>query len=127
MAGSITVTNADAGSGVTKYSIAWTSDASGAVSGDNFEIRRGRLLQAKFVPGTTTAQPTDLYDVVVRDADGADVLQGQGANLSNSIPSYVSAAWGSGAPLYLEGQALYPVVAGAGNAKSGTIILFVGP
>lgn len=47
MAGSITLTTADLGGGVTKYSIAWTSDASGNVNGTPIALKRGRLLQVK--------------------------------------------------------------------------------
>lgn len=123
MAGSIATTVADVGGGCTRYPIAWTSDASGNVSGDSFPIKFGGLLQAKFVPGTSGVQPTDQYDVVVNDADGVDVLRGAGANLSNSAGSYSTPV--NNAPvLFLEAQTLYPVVSNAGNAKSGTIILY---
>lgn len=124
MAGSIASTASDIGQGVTKYVIVWTSDASGAVNASPFDVKRGKLLQAKFLPGTSGLQPTDQYDVTLADADGVDVLQSAGANLSNANGSI---AISSARPLELEAGALTPTVSNAGNAKSGSIILYVGP
>lgn len=123
MAGSITATAADIGGSITKYTIVWTSDASGNVSANTVAVRRGRLLQAKFAPGAGGSQPTDLYDVTVADGDGVDVLAGAGANLSNANASIVAPT----APLLLDAGNLTPTVVNAGNAKSGTIALYVGP
>jgi hypothetical protein len=129
MAGSIVVTSADLGGGVAKYSVAWTSDAAGAVSGNSFNVKRGRILQAKFVPGSGGTQPTDLYDVTLLDADSVDLLNGMGANRSNAASSILPALSGGGETMtqiaFFEGGAVTPVVAGAGNAKTGTLILIV--
>lgn len=122
-AGTLTVTTTDLGSSVTKYSAAWVSDAGGNVSGNPFDVRRGRLYQAKFVPNTGGTVPTDAYDLTLLDADSADLLVGNGANLSATV-----AAWYSPAnPIHLEGGAITPVIANAGNAKGGTLVLIVGP
>lgn len=121
--GSIVVTATDIGGGYTKYSVAWTSDASGNVSGTSFDVKRGLQRQRKFIPGAGGTQPTDAYDVTVTDPDGADILVGSGANLSNA-----TATWSvPSSPPFFEAQAVTPVVANAGNAKTGTIVLFVGP
>lgn len=123
MAGSIVVTTSDIGGGVTKYSVAWLSDAAGAVSGNSFDVKRGRLLQTKFVPDGGGTAPTNLYDVTLTDADGADLLVGNGADKSSTV-----AAWYTPTnPIILEGGAVTPVLANAGNAKGGTLVLIVGP
>jgi hypothetical protein len=121
--GTVTVTTSDLGNGVTKYSAAWVSDAAGVVSGTSFDVRRGRLLQAKFIPSTGGTVPTNLYDVTLTDADGADVLIANGADKSATVASWYSPT----NPIQLEGGPLTPVIANAGNAKGGTLVLMVGP
>jgi hypothetical protein len=123
MAGSIVVTTSDIGGGVTKYSVAWTSSAGGVVSVTSFDAKRGHLMQAKFIPSGGGTVPTDQYDLTLVDADGADVLVSNGANLSATVASWYSPA----NPVYFEGGALIPTIANAGNAKVGTLVLLVGP
>jgi hypothetical protein len=121
-AGTLTVTTADLGGGVTRYTLAWTSTAGGAVSSNAFSVKRGDLIQAKFVPGSPT--PSNLYDVTLVDQDGFDVLDGLGANLSNTSPSVIA---GPTPPIgFVDGtQTLDLVVANAGSAKAGTVTLWV--
>jgi hypothetical protein len=120
-AGSIVVTTSDVGSGYTKYSVAWTSDAIGNVSGNSFSVRRGRIANAKYIPGSGGAAPTDLYDMTMVDGDGADVLVGGGANLSATVPTI------SIPNVIVEAGSLTPTIANAGNAASGTVVLYIGP
>ena len=119
MASSIVVTVSDIGRGITEYSIAWTSDSSGNVGGSTFPIKTGRLLQSKFIPGVTA--PTDQYDVTLIDADGADLLLGAGANQSATVPAFVAPA----NPVMIIGGNVTPTIANAGNAKGGTLNLYV--
>jgi hypothetical protein len=126
MAGTISVSAAEIVGKATRYTVQWTSDSSGAVSGNSFDVKGGGLLQLKFIPGSGGTQPTDAYDVVINDADGIDVLRGGGANLSNAVGSYSTPP--DGAPvLLLEAGPLTPVISNAGNAKSGTIVLYFWP
>jgi len=126
MAGSITVTTTDLGRGVTKYSIAWVSGAGGDVSGNAFTVKTGELRQVKFVPDGGGTAPTDLYDVTVTDANGVDILGGTGANLSSTTAAIKIPVFGFQTDrLLLETGDLTPTVAAAGNAKGGTIILYV--
>ncbi len=104
-------------------SIAWTSSAGGAVSGNPFAIGAGKIQQVAFIPNLAGTQPTDLYDVTMVDGNGGgDYLAGKGANLSNAAASIgVQAAplsWPMGGTLDL-------VVANAGNAKTGTVVILV--
>ena len=123
-AGTVVVTTSDVGHGVTKYSIDWTSDAAGAVSGNAFAVTAGTIFQVEYTPDAAGTQPTDLYDATLVYANGLDLLQGSGANLSN-VTAY--------GPVM---QALYfhdgtrtvdLVIANAGNAKGGTVVIWVGP
>ena len=138
MAGSITVTSSGVtgGAGVRKYSVAWTSDASGAVSGNTVEIGAGTIIAVEFTPGSGGVQPTDLYDVTFTDAEGVNMFDAGdgtsiGANLSNATASHKVPFVGGGAVTYvrqwLHGGDYTPVVAAAGNAKQGQIDVYVAP
>lgn len=126
MAGSITVTTSQAGS-LVKYSIAWLCTAGGAVSANTFSVTAGELVQVGFVPDSGGTQPTDLYDVTLTDPNGIDILGGTGANLSNATASVAVPAVSTYFRRTLEAGAYTPVVANAGNAKGGTIVLLLRP
>lgn len=125
MAGSITVTTSEVSKNVTKYSVAWLSDASGAVSGNTFAVHAGELLQVRYVPDGGGTQPSDLYDMTMTDANSIDVLTGTGANLSNATSTVAVPAVSTYFKRILEAGNLTPVLANAGNAKGGTVTLLV--
>jgi hypothetical protein len=133
VAGSITVTTADLGSGYTKYTMAWVCSAGGAVAENPVTFKRGHIHQVKFVPDAGGTQPTDLYDVTLLDAisGGVDYLTGIGADLSNANRKIGVPQVGDGTTalqrVFVEGGDLYPTVASAGNAKGGTIVVVMGP
>lgn len=139
MAGSVTLTSTkvDSSGGVSKVSLAWTSDASGNVSGNSLTIAPGSIVAVEFIPGTGGTQPTDAYDVDFLDAggesmfsDGASSPASIGANLSNSTSSHrVPFIYGAAGTTYvrtwLHGGAGYQLtVSGAGNAKTGTVNIY---
>lgn len=121
-AGSVVVTTTRLTVSKVQYSVVWTSDVSGAVSGNAFEVTKGELQQVEFAPGTGGTQPTDLYDVTLVSGNGNDLLRGSGANLSNTLtPGFTySPRW------FHRGGTLDLVVANAGNAKTGTVIFVMG-
>jgi hypothetical protein len=121
--GTVTVTKTRLNAHFEQVSIAWTCDASGNVSGNAFAVGVAALWQAKFIPGSGGTQPTNLYDVTVNDANGCDMAAGKGANLSNATAS-IGVQSG---PLSIVSGTLDLVVANAGNAKQGTVVLLVGP
>lgn len=138
MAGSITVTTSlvENSGGVTKYSVAWLSDAAGAVSGNTFSMSPGSIVVVEFIPDSGGTQPTDLYDVTLTDSEGVNMLDDGagtsiGANLSNATSSHKVPFIGGSATTYartwLHGGLYTPVVAAAGNAKGGTIVIYVSP
>jgi hypothetical protein len=124
-AGTVTKTAAvAAGSGsLTRYTFTWLSNGSGDVSGDTTTIilSDGDVVRLELVPNSAGTQPSDQYDVTLLDARGVDVLGGLGANLSNA-----SAVMVTDTGLVVDrGEALQLVVANAGSAKGGTLILWV--
>jgi hypothetical protein len=125
MAGSIAVTKTDLGGSLTKYAVAWTSDASGNVNGSTFDIKRGRIYDVKFVAGSPT--PTTGYVITLLDSDGADLLAGAGSAVTTPGASYGAAAK-SNFPVFCEGfAAVTPTVTGAGATTQGTLNIYVGP
>jgi hypothetical protein len=137
MAGSITVTTSKVASsgGVRQYSIAWTSDASGDVNGNTFTMGPGSIASVEFTPSAVAA-PTAAYDVTMLDAEGVNAFDDGagasiGANLSATASShkvpFVGGASSTFVRMWLQGGLYEPVVAAAGNAKQGTINIFVAP
>lgn len=131
-AGTLTCARSDVNAGLSasggfifsQYSCAWTSTAGGAVSGNAFAIRAGYLESIRFVPGTTT--PSDLYDVTLVDSDGTvssgDLLSGTGADRSNATSSVLT----FDPPIFMDGtRTLDVVIANAGNAKTGRVVILV--
>lgn len=104
-----------------RYSLAWVSDASGAVNANPQTFRVGQLTQIKFIPDGGGTVPTTLYDVTLVDANGIDYLGGTGANLSATVSTQVRVA----APLLYDGvSTLDLVVTNAGVSKGGTVQLW---
>lgn len=135
MAGSVVATQTPLGVGVTKYALAWTSDAAGAVSANPVTLPPGTIILVEFVPGAAT--PTDLYDVTMTDDLGVNVFGDGGAGTSIGdnclaaaatarVPLVVGAA-NLFARRWLHGGAYTLVVAAAGNTKTGTVNIYVAP
>lgn len=132
MAGTVTVTDQKLRS-CRRISLAWTSDASGDVNGTATDYISGMIARVVFVPGTGGSEPTNLYDVTLRaySSDGIDLLAGQGANLANNANTHVcpgvplkDGTTTSVTPIFVD-DTLELVVANAGNAKSGTVVLYI--
>lgn len=123
------VDRGSANSLVRRIVVAWTSDSSGNASGSVYV--NGVILRAAFKPGSGGNQPTNGYAMTLTDYAGLDVLAGQGASLSNASASHKAplAAATDGTT-----QGVVPIaanddltlsVSGAGNTKSGELILYV--
>jgi hypothetical protein len=126
--GVFTVTTADLGGQLTKYSIAWTASAGGAVSGATMQLKRGRLLQVKFVPTNGGTEPSNDYGVTLVDGDGVDILAGKGTSLSNTAATIIEPIVSSGGVTVIDpSQAYAPTIASAGAGGQGRIDLLIGP
>jgi len=127
MAGSVSITYSETRT-VKKVTLDWTSDASGDATVDTKALS-GQILRVCFIPDSGGTQPTDLYDVVLNDADGIDVLEGLGANLSNStstdvVPVVTNGTDGNMQPVAVDGV-LSLAVSNAGDSKGGKVILYI--
>ena len=104
---------------IRKIVFSWTSAADGTASGTTTLPHDGQLLGLYTVPGTAANQPTDQYDITIKDEDGLDVVNAQGANRSNVNNELVISSL-----LFVAGDKLTLAVENAGNAKSGTVYLW---
>jgi hypothetical protein len=121
MAGTVAITEFTHTS-LKKVVFDWTSADSGAADATTTAYLTGRIVYSAQIPNAGGTQPTNAYDVVVTDADAVDVLNGLGANLSNSASTFKAESDGLGA--VVESQ-LTLAVTNAGNAKGGKTILFI--
>lgn len=117
MVGTVVLTEETSGS-IKKLTAAWTSTAGGVASATGSKIFTGALLFMVTDPGATA--PTDDYDVVINDDEGHDVLAGTGANRDTANTEYVTASMGA-----VVNSTLRLRVTAAGNAKQGTVIIFL--
>jgi arginase family enzyme len=103
--------------------IAWTSDASGDATAALSQLY-GFILKLVTVPSATAA-PTDNYDISLVDENGIDALGGAGADRDTANKEQVAPVLSGGqTPVFLCGDHTF-TVANAGNAKSGTVILYI--
>lgn len=125
---------AQGGSAVVKTSLAWTSDASGDVSGTAVELPSGTIVAVEFIPGAGGVAPTAAYDVTMTDSLAVNVFDNGagtsvGANLSETASTRHLPLIGGGVVTYFRrwtpGGNHNLVVAAAGNAKQGTVNVYV--
>lgn len=114
------------------YTLAWVCDASGDVNGITVPVKAGILYAIALDPESGVS---DLYDLTivatwkivavpagtVRTIEWADMLGGQGANISNSANGQIIYLT---KPFPMSTGTVAPVITNAGNAQSGTLILY---
>lgn len=117
-----------------KFTISWTSSSGGAAngqinsSGTNGQYFSGEVMRVVFVPG---ANVSNAYSVTLSDENSLDILSGQGANLSNTTtfeicPSVAMKDGTTTSTCFRTIDDLLTLsVTGAGNAKSGTIVIYM--
>lgn len=120
--GPVVISNNSGTSRYTSYTIPWTSDASGNANGTTFSLLAwGRVVQVEFTPGAGGVQPTTLYDITLNDTRSIDYIGGAGANLSNTVSTVLTTT----NPTIVGGITLELSVTNAGNAKQGTVVIWV--
>lgn len=114
---------------VQKVTLTWVSDGAGAASGSTKKVS-GNVYRVVFIPSSLTA-PTENYTAILTDTDGVDVLMGYGglglsATITRSVvPMEMDTAGQPAFPFVVDGV-LTLTIAGAGNTKAGTVILYIG-
>lgn len=108
---------------VKRVKFAWTSSAGGAADATTTGFYTGQILAIATDPDGTDV-PTANYDVAINDDDGVDVLNGAGANKSDSLTETISASLGVSLG-YVVSSKLTLAVTNAGNAKKGVVYVFI--
>ena len=117
--GTTTLTETTVGS-VKRIKFAWTSDASGNVSGTpTTGVYDGEIIAITTIPSGGGTAPTT-YTIAVKDADGNDVLCGLGTTRSINTTEFLKKPLGAVTLSTLELS-----IASAGNAKQGTAYLWL--
>lgn len=117
--GTVTLTE-ETFSHVKKIKCVWLTNTSGQAEKTTTETYAGQVLYLVTVPDGTDA-PTDNYDVYVKDEDGVDVLQAGGWDRDTANTEYVKdTSLG-----YVANDKLTLTVASGGNAKKGTVYLYI--
>lgn len=123
MAGAtMTIEEATWKSGVKRIKASWLSDdATGAVSGTTEYKYTGQLVRLVTDPGATA--PDDNYDLVVNDSDSVDTLMGGGLNRDTANTEQVL---GTSLGVVFDSKLTFAIT-NAGNAKNGTVYLYITP
>lgn len=120
MAGTVTET-AVTHTSVKKIKWDWLTDAAGQADATSVAVYNGEIIGVTTVPDGGGTQPTDLYDVTIKDSDGVDLLMGNGANRSNVNTEYITQANTLAA---VDSQLVLQVLNG-GNAKGGIVYVYI--
>ena len=101
-----------------RFSIASHTDGSAGDTTKN--AFSGEVLRFVAVPGTGGDQPTNAFDIEIQDADGYDILAGQGANLSNASSTTIVASMGC-----MANDTMTLAATNMGDTKKADIIVYV--
>lgn len=102
-----------------KVTWTWTSDSNGDASEATAQAIRGRAIGLETDPASGGDAPDADYDVGIQTASSRDILGGAGSDRHTSLTEYATA---SNSPAF--DSVLTLVVSSAGNANSGTAVLF---
>lgn len=116
MAGTVTILENEARP-VTEVKFSLTSSAGGAADGTSTYYLNGRVAEVQIVPGSGGNAPTDLFDIVITDANSIDVLYGTGANCSNANNTILKP------DSHIANSQLTIAATNMGNAKTATVIV----
>lgn len=119
MAMSCTITEERVGT-VKKIKLVVVSAADGSAAGTTIYAYDGAVLRFVAVPDAAATQPTNLFDIVLNDEDGYDILAGQGANLSNAAATTVVASMGA-----IATDKVTLVATNMGDSKGVTLYLYI--
>ena len=119
MAGTVVLTE-EANGEPQKVVFAFTASAGGAADKTTEKGYTGKIEQVTIIPGGTT--PAALWDVVITDQDNVDILLGNGMNLSATDITIIHES----ATSTIANDTLTLAVTNAGNAGTGTVVVYVG-
>ncbi len=115
---------ADGPSGLIRLRWHWRSDTSGNATHLVREQLWSYLYSLVTLPGTDDEQPTNLYDVRVRDRDDFDILRGKGVDRSATADEEVLLQVAAQEPYAVAAETHQIEVSGAGSENSGVVIVY---
>lgn len=121
-AGTCTPGAIQTGGGVYVVSWTWTSDASGDVSGSGGILVSGWVTMIKVVPGTGVST----YDLTLLDESDVPLVYFTGLPTTvDDVDNVRTPFTADGGTISLVKTTVTPKIENAGNAKSGTIYLYI--
>jgi len=123
--GTITVAKQGRSDTINRLTIDWLSDASGNGLATVTELS-GTVERVVFNPDDGATSPTASYDITLTDVDSVDILNGKGANLSQTATTSVTAMATDGTtprPMATSGD-LTLTITSAGAARGGIIRIY---
>lgn len=121
---SIDITDNFISNGRLPIPLPWTSDVSGDAVIDIPYYKGFDITAVLTAPGAngdlTNYLPTDLYDVVINNSVGEDIMHAELVDCSGSVAKTIYAL----PPIQVPSK-LQAVISVAGNAKQGIIVLFL--
>ena len=117
MAGTVATTEIVTATTIRKISFAFTTSAGGAADGTTTALVTGMLERVTI----DWVDAANLYDVIINDADGFDILIGNGANLAQADVQLDNVSDGLGCVV---NSALTLALTNGGAAATGTINLY---
>lgn len=102
--------------------IAWTTDSGGNAVLETDHDFHGMIMGYKSVPATGGTKPTDNYDILIEDEAGVDLIDND--TVDADAASKVSLVTDTTPPIPIVDQ-LTITITNAGNAKAGTLIIYV--
>jgi hypothetical protein len=101
----------------------WAANGVGTASGPTLTVCNGIIETVVFMPSTTYATvPTDNFDVTITTAQGDDILNSLGANITNDALTYKNRKDGLGS---VSNSLLTFAVSGAGATGEGVVVVYL--
>ena len=100
-----------------KITFAWDGTT---VDGTTTNYYNGTILLVATVPGTAGDQPDDNYDLTLENADGVDMLAGQGANRDETNTEFISSGMGA-----FTAEKIVLSITNAGAGGEGTVYVWI--
>lgn len=110
---------------ITKIAIAWVADGSGNVDVTSTQKVSGLIARCVTVPDSGGTQPDNLYDVVINDDNGVDVLVGGGTDRNETNAEQFAPLLSTYASVIVADTTLTIVVSNAGADNAGTLNLYM--
>lgn len=120
MADAVVTKSEECATWVKKIKFSITSATDGTATATTTGNYTGEVLQLVVVPGTSTDQPTNEFDIAVNGEDGYDILAGQGADIDNTATTIVMSNLGC-----VVNDVLALSASGMGAVKKADVILYL--